>query len=54
MFYSFVLNVVGFVVANCVRNHFPSDLHFSKMSFLHHLIRKALPILQSNLHEILP
>lgn len=54
MFYSFALNVVGFVVANCVRNHFPSDLQFSKMSLLHHLVRKALPVFQRHLHEILP
>ena len=54
MFYSFVLNVVGFVVANCVRNHFPSDLQFSKMSLLHHLIRKALPVFQRHFHQILP
>jgi hypothetical protein len=38
----------------CFSVFVPVDLKFSKMSFLHHLIRKALPVLQRHLHEILP
>ena len=38
----------------CFSVFVPVDLKFSKMSFLHHLVRKALPVFQRHFHQILP